>query len=193
MHVHHSPRSKYRFLVWVAECVEDGRDTLYSFLNGELIGSTGHLTDAFTCLAEDIWVVILLELLELFLINALGHEFFPRSVINEARKIVNRNLLILILQLCSIDKQRHTNGNASKDANGIFTLIAHGFQFIQSSLFLRCQFLLGFLLKSFLFFVLLFGKSLVVDVNVTRLCHSLCSANGFLQIIKVLQLYIRQL
>ena len=40
---------------------------------------------------------------------------------------------------------------------------------------------------------MLVGKALVVHVNVARLCHCLCRADGFLQFVKVAQLHIRQL
>jgi hypothetical protein len=37
VHIHHPPRGQHRFLVWIAEGVEDGRDALNAFLDGELI------------------------------------------------------------------------------------------------------------------------------------------------------------
>ena len=192
MHIHYSPRSQYGFLVWIAEGIEDGRDSLYPFFNGKLIGCTGHFADALACLTEDIWVVVFLELLKLLLINTLWHEFFPRLIVYQRGEVVDGNLFIFIHQLCTVNQQRHTDADTTKYRDGITSLIAHSFQFVKSCLLFGCTFLLGLLFQTFFLLVLFIGEALVIDIDITRFRHSFCGANGFLQVIEILQLYIRQ-
>ncbi len=97
MHVDDTPRRQHRLLVGIAEGVEDGSDTKDTLFNRELVGSTRHLTDALARLTEHIGVVILLELGEDSFRDILRHELLPRSVIDDIGKVVNRDLMFLIL------------------------------------------------------------------------------------------------
>ena len=97
MHVDHSPGSQHRFLVGIAEGVEDGGYALNAFLDSELIGGSGHFADAFASLPEDVGVVVFLELLKTFFINTLGHELLPRLVIYQRSKVVDSDLFIFVL------------------------------------------------------------------------------------------------
>ena len=77
VHVHHTPRSKHRFLVGITERAEDVRNAPDALLHTQLVSRFRHRTDALTCGTEDIRVVVFLECVELLLAHPFGHELLP--------------------------------------------------------------------------------------------------------------------
>ena len=173
VHIDHSPRRQYCFLVWVTKSIEDGSNTLYTFLNGELIGSARHFSDALTCLAEHVRLVIFLETLKYLLSHVLGHKLFPRLRIYQVGKVVDGDFLVFILQFCTIDEQRHSDADATKNRNRILALGLFLLQFVQSFLLFWRQVFLFLFFKFLLFSIFLIGESLIVHVDVTCLTHCL--------------------
>ncbi len=77
MHIDHTPWCKYRFLVWIAESVEDASYTLNALLYGELVCGTSHGTDALTSFTEYVRLIETFEVLKILFSHALGHKFLP--------------------------------------------------------------------------------------------------------------------
>ena len=77
MHVHHSPRSQHGFFVRITESVKDCRDAFYAFFDCEFVCCSYHFPNTLSCFPKDVGIVVFLELFELFLVNAFGHELFP--------------------------------------------------------------------------------------------------------------------
>ena len=107
--------------------------------------------------------------------------------------------MTLIAQLCTVDKQRHTDGDTPKNRNSGLAVVLFLFQLFKTFLFLFRQRLLvlaaflGFLFKVFKFLVLLIGQPLVVDVHLIGLWHCLGLADNLFQVIKLLQFQVIEL
>ena len=193
MHVYYTPRRQHSLLVRITEGVEDGRDTFYSFFDRELIGSTSHLSDTLACFTEDVWIVVLLKLLKFLFVYALGHKFLPRCIVYQFGKVIDSDFFVLILQLSTINQQRHANRDTTQNTDGILSLITHSFILFQFCLFFGSKFFFRLLFQTFFLFILLLSKALIININIARLSHSLSGTNGFLKVIEITQLYIGQL
>ena len=77
MHIHHTPRSQYRFLVGIAEGGEYVGDAFDAFFYGQAVGSTSHGADALACGSKDVGVVVTLEFVERGFGHATWHELLP--------------------------------------------------------------------------------------------------------------------
>ena len=114
VHVHHTPRCKYRLLVGVAERVEYSGYTLYALLHSKVVGGTSHRAYAFASLTEYVCLIVFLELSEHVFSHSLGHELCPRGGINYLREVVYRYLVFLVLQFGSVYQQRHPYAYATQ-------------------------------------------------------------------------------
>ena len=118
--------------------------------------------------------------------------------VDERSEVVNGDFLRLVFQLRSINQQRHTDRDTSKNGDSSFPIVLFLFQFFKSLLFFLCQRLfflaplLGFLFKAFKFLVLLIGQSLIVDVHLIRLGHGFCLTDNLFEVIELLQFQITQ-
>ena len=198
MHIYYTPRSKYCFLVRIAECAENIRYALDAFFHTEFVGSTSHCSDTFSGSTEYLRVIVFLDAVEFLFGNTFGHKLFPRLRVDERSEVVNRDLLIFIAKLCAINQQRHTDRNTSKNGDSSFPIVLFLFQFFKSLLLFLCQrlfvlaFLLGSLFKAFKFLVLLIGQPLIVNVHLIRLGHGFCLTDNLFEVIELLQFQITQ-
>ena len=173
VHIDYTPRCQDRFLVRIAERVEYTGNTFNALLYGELVGSTSHGTDALTCFTKYIRLIEAFEFGKDGFSYILGHELCPRSVVHKVGKVVDGYLFVFVFQLSTEYQQRHTDRNTTQDRDGIFTLVMPILQFVQPGLLFRSALTFRFLFKSFFFRILLVCKTLLVNINITRLGHGL--------------------
>ena len=165
-----TPWGEHRFFVGIAEGGENRGDALYALLHTEPIGCTSHGTDALGCCREDVGVIIFFEVIEVLFGHTLWHKFVPRLRVDERGEIVDGELGVFVVNISAVNHQWHTNGNASKNRNGILLHFFLFLQLLQTLPFFFGELFFRLLLQLCLFFVLLIGESLVVDIDLARIC-----------------------
>ena len=81
------------------------------------------MADAAPGRTEDFGIVVAFEAREVGFRHAGGHEFRPRSVVNQINEVVYREFDGFVVQIGAIDEQRHADGDAAQDGNGVFSLL----------------------------------------------------------------------
>ncbi len=195
MHIHHAPWRKYGFLVGVAKRVENSSDTSNALFHAHLVGSTCHRPDAFAGGAKHIGFVVFLEFFEYFFGNPSRHKFFPRLIVDEMREIVDGKFFVFVAHIRSINQQRHTDGNATKNGNGrIAVLLSFRFFGKQSFFFFGKFFSFAFLLFHLLQLLILFvGETLLIQVDIAAFGHCLRAADNSFKTVKIFQFHLFQL
>ena len=129
MYVHHAPWCEHGFLVGVAEGGEDSCDTLNAFFPRQAVGSTSHSPDAFGRCCKYLGIVVALEFVEVLLRYAAWHELLPRLRVDERSEVVERDGHFLILDLSTVNHERHAYGYAAQNTDGVLAILLLGFKF----------------------------------------------------------------
>ena len=119
MHVDHAPRGEDGLLIGILEMAEYLRYHHDALCGRLLIRGGGKAPYALARGDEHVSVIILCEILEQLLGDALGHELLPGAVIHEIDKALDADILIKG-HVRTVDHEWHTDGDAAQDINGLF-------------------------------------------------------------------------
>ena len=163
----------------------------YSFFYWQTISLACSCTNLTTSFKEYLRIVVFLEVVEVLLGDALWHELFPRARVDVLSKIVDSDVFA-ILQITTIDEHRHTDGDTTKDADGILAHLLLFLHLLTSCLFFIGKRSLWLLLWLIVTTSLFFIKATVIDNNVlTRVLRWSTTDDAF-QFIKLFYLNIIQ-